>query len=279
MTPNKPGVYQIQSVINSKRYVGSAVNLRRRKIIHFSLLKKQDHFNIHLKNHYNKYGKADLQFSILEYCVKEKLIEREQYYIDTLKPEFNILPTAGSWLGVKHSEETKRKMSKTQKGKIVSEETKRKIRESNIGKKLTEKTKRKISEAGIGRKHSEETKKKIRESGTGLKRTEETKRKIRESWKNREPCSEETKRKMSVAQSGKNNAMYGKHHTEDSNQKNREAHTGIKQSKETIKKRVKKNTGKKRTEEIKRKNSIAMKALWKTPEYRRNRKLINTNFN
>jgi len=72
--------------------------------------------------------------------------------------------------------------------------------------------------------------------------------------------------------------MYGKHHSEESNQKNREAHIGIKQSKETIEKRIKKNTGQKRTKKTKRKNSIAMKALWKTPEYRRNRKLINKNY-
>lgn len=34
------------------------------------------------------------------------MIEREQYYIDTLNPEYNILKIAGSPLGYKHSEET-----------------------------------------------------------------------------------------------------------------------------------------------------------------------------
>lgn len=43
-------------------------------------------------------------------------ISREQSYIDDLKPEFNINPTAGSLLGYKHIEETITKMSEAQKG-------------------------------------------------------------------------------------------------------------------------------------------------------------------
>nr|YP_009262027.1 hypothetical protein [Chrysoporthe austroafricana]AMX22102.1 hypothetical protein [Chrysoporthe austroafricana] len=34
------------------------------------------------------------------------VIEREQYYIDTLKPEYNLLKIAGSSLGYSHTEET-----------------------------------------------------------------------------------------------------------------------------------------------------------------------------
>ena len=48
---------------------------------------------------------------ILEYCKLEDLREREDYYIDSLKPEYNILQKAGSSLGYKHSEEAKIKMS------------------------------------------------------------------------------------------------------------------------------------------------------------------------
>jgi group I intron endonuclease len=35
------------------------------------------------------------------------ILEREQYYLDSLKPQYNILKVAGSPLGTKHSEETK----------------------------------------------------------------------------------------------------------------------------------------------------------------------------
>jgi len=51
---------------------------------------------------------------------------------------------------------------------------------------------------------------------------------------------------------GENNPFYGKHHTEESKEKNAEKHRGLKQSAETIAKRVAKNKGKKRTEETKK---------------------------
>jgi hypothetical protein len=43
---------------------------------------------------------------ILEYCEKVKtvILKSEQYYIDLLKPEYNILTKAGSSLGYKHTE-------------------------------------------------------------------------------------------------------------------------------------------------------------------------------
>ena len=53
-----------------------------------------------------KYGYSNFRLEILEYCAPEECIKREQFYIDTLKPEYNILKLAGSSLGHKHTEET-----------------------------------------------------------------------------------------------------------------------------------------------------------------------------
>jgi group I intron endonuclease len=58
-----------------------------------------------------KHGYANFSLDILEYCEVDALIKREQYYIDLLKPEYNILKVANSKLGSKHSEKTKVKMS------------------------------------------------------------------------------------------------------------------------------------------------------------------------
>ena len=49
------------------------------------------------------------------------LLEREQYYIDTLNPQYNIAKVAGSTLGVLQSETTKQSISKALKGKYVGE--------------------------------------------------------------------------------------------------------------------------------------------------------------
>lgn len=51
------------------------------------------------------YGFDNFTLEILEYCEPSELIKREQYYLDLLKPEYNILKVAGSRLGAKHTPE------------------------------------------------------------------------------------------------------------------------------------------------------------------------------
>lgn len=63
-----------------------------------------------------KYGYSNFTLEILEYCDKLKVVEREQYYIDVLRPKYNLLKVAGSRFGTKHSEDTRDKMSLSQKG-------------------------------------------------------------------------------------------------------------------------------------------------------------------
>lgn len=58
--------------------------------------------------------------------------------------------------------------------------------------------------------------------------------------------SEETKKKISEANKGKNNPMWGKHHSEKTIQKNREAHLGKYHSEETKKKISKFQKGRKK---------------------------------
>jgi group I intron endonuclease len=48
-----------------------------------------------------KHGYSNFGVDILEYCEPNKLITREQHYIDLLKPKYNICKTAGSRLGLK----------------------------------------------------------------------------------------------------------------------------------------------------------------------------------
>ena len=64
-----------------------------------------------------KYGYSNFQLEILEYCDPSIIIEREQYYIDLLIPEYNILKVAGSSFGYKHTVESLKKMSEIAKNR------------------------------------------------------------------------------------------------------------------------------------------------------------------
>lgn len=112
------GIYQIQSVIKPARiYIGSAFNIHRRWKEHIYRLKKNNHDNLKLQNHYNKYGKEDLIFSIIIGCAKEDLISTEQFYIDSKKCWFNLCMKAGSSIGHKWTEEKRKRYIPWNKGK------------------------------------------------------------------------------------------------------------------------------------------------------------------
>jgi group I intron endonuclease len=111
------GIYQILNLTNNKKYIGSSANyLSRRKATHLYYLRKNCHPNIYLQRAWNKYGEQNFRFEILEKCEPDKCIEREQYYIDTIKPEYNILPIANSRLGKRHSSLVRKKISLALKG-------------------------------------------------------------------------------------------------------------------------------------------------------------------
>lgn len=108
------GIYQIQSILLPSRvYVGSAKNIRSRKLSHLNCLRKGKHANYILQAHCKKYGINDLVFTTLEVCPIDQLIPREQHYIDTLKPSFNICKRAGNTIGRPQSNETIEKRKKS----------------------------------------------------------------------------------------------------------------------------------------------------------------------
>jgi group I intron endonuclease len=178
----KSGIYQIRNLLNNKIYIGKSKNLKKRKSRHFSELRNCYHRNKHIQNSFNKDGENNFVFEIKEFCEEDKLIEREQYYIDILKPEYNISQNVTSaFFGLNHTDETKKKISEKLKGRKLSEETKRKIRDARSKQIFSEETKKLLSIKRKGRKLSEETKRKISLGNKGKKVSEETKKKMSES--------------------------------------------------------------------------------------------------
>lgn len=198
------GVYSVTNLKNGKRYVGSSIDLKGRKDVHFSNLRRGISSHKYLKEDYDKYGERSFIFEILEYCEKEIRFEREQYWMNYYKScdrefGYNISVTAGK---VTHTEEMKKNMSERLKGNTYtlgfkqSEETKKRISEAlmgnthGLGIKPSEETRQKHRERmmgnthsngkNIGRVHSEETRRKVSLSKIGSKHSEESKKKMSE---------------------------------------------------------------------------------------------------
>jgi len=107
-------------LVTNKSYVGSSINLAGRLNIYYSnkaMLSKLITRTSIIYSAILKHDYANFSLDILEYCEIDVLIEREQYYLDYLKPEYNILKVVNSRLGSKQSEATKIKISISNKGK------------------------------------------------------------------------------------------------------------------------------------------------------------------
>lgn len=105
----KCGIYRWVCLISNKSYIGSSTNITKRLRRYYSLKYLNNKIirdNSLIYRAILKYGYSNFNLEILEYCNKEDRINREQYYLDLLKPEYNICKTAGSMLGFKHSAKT-----------------------------------------------------------------------------------------------------------------------------------------------------------------------------
>ncbi len=89
------GIYQIKNKTNNKIYVGSSKYIEKRWKRHLSNLKAKKHCNPYLQNSFNKHGEEIFEFTILEECDESQLLIQEQYWIDKLTPEYNIGSVGG----------------------------------------------------------------------------------------------------------------------------------------------------------------------------------------
>lgn len=186
-------IYKTTNNITRKSYIGS--HLCRKP----GYLKSYLGSGIALKDALEKYGKQNFSKEIIEYLdLEADTMISESHYIkkfNTLVPNgYNISPTGGNFKNNKLSEDHKRKISESHKGIKHSEETKKKLRQiskgkipTNKGVPLTNEQKIKLSNSLKGHKPSNETRKKLSKSKIGNKHTKgiswstETKKKISES--------------------------------------------------------------------------------------------------
>jgi group I intron endonuclease len=146
---NKIGIYLWFNNLTEDFYIGSSINLGRRFSSYFneSYLYHPKNQNMIICKSLLKYSYEEFSLIIIENCNEDKLIEREQYWIDNLKPTYNVLNTAYSSIGYKHTEESKILMSELAKLRTHTEETKSKIKDALSGS----------NNPFFGKKHTEES--------------------------------------------------------------------------------------------------------------------------
>lgn len=135
------GIYIIECKESGKRYVGSAVSIKKRWREHRRQLEAGKHHSAYLLRAWAKRGAESFRFSIAVICARTDLLFYEQALIDALKPEYNSAPIAGSMLGFKHSPESRSKMRASRpkgfspmKGLRHSDTAKQKISAGRKGK-------------------------------------------------------------------------------------------------------------------------------------------------
>lgn len=192
------GIYKITNIVNGKIYIGQSTNLKKRK---------NDYKGCHCKsqpkiyNSIKKYGWDNFTFDILFNCSVEELsrLEYDTYmlYCEKVGHDMMLNCIVGGGTTMFISEETRNKISNTLKGRYIgdknpnfgvkhTEESLKKMRDVNIGRELSDEVKKKISDSTKGeknhfynKKHSEESKNKMSESKKGKKNSQETINKLK----------------------------------------------------------------------------------------------------
>jgi len=120
----KTGIYMWIHKESGKTYIGSALELSKRLKCYYSIteLKRVNNYISRALLHHTHSAFSLTILEIIDISSKsveetrKLILSREQYYIDTFMPQYNILQKAGSLLGYKHSEESLVKMSEAKKG-------------------------------------------------------------------------------------------------------------------------------------------------------------------
>lgn len=151
----KSGVYKIVNIVTGQEYYGSSVNIHKRKGEHFNRLKAGKHGNQKLQRSFDKYGIASFSFFVVE--ITSNYINREQYFLDTLNPFFNICKKVNDFTSIPRTKEWSENIAKANRGRKISEETRQRLRDSHLGKipankgiPMSYETKRKVSESKKG---------------------------------------------------------------------------------------------------------------------------------
>jgi group I intron endonuclease len=154
------GIYKIINVVNNKFYVGSAVDLKRRKARHFSELRTGRHNNRHLQAAWVKYGEQAFVFVVVEEVSPDAdLLAAENVWlkehvgkdycynigVDATAPHLGMSGELSPTWGYKHTPEALAQIGIASKARVQSPEEKAKRRSTMRGKPQPAAVRAKIS--------------------------------------------------------------------------------------------------------------------------------------
>lgn len=190
---------------NGKIYIGITLQKPEDRWING----KGYHHNSYMINAINKYGWENIKHEILfDNLTKEQAIEKEieliAFYRSNKRDFGYNIESGGNYAGCV-SEETKKKISNSCKGKTMPREAVERIAEKNRGKKRSPEVCAKLSQQRMGKKRgkrSYEHNENMRKALTGKKRTLEQRQRMSEAQKGKK-MSEEARKKIGLAHKGK----------------------------------------------------------------------------
>ena len=100
---------------------------------------------------------------ILEFTDKDELLSREQHFLDTLEPEYNVLDSAGNSQGYKHTPESIDKISKSSRGRTFSLEARKAIGDA-VKARIADAPMSGAANPFFGKSHTLETRAKLSEA-------------------------------------------------------------------------------------------------------------------
>lgn len=215
-------VYQIRNIISGTYYIGSSSNLYERWRTHRTKLRAGTHPNKHLQSSWDKHREEAFKFECLATFDKVADMEvAEEGFLETAIEDPQCC-NLSRWAKTPWRESGPRH---PKYGVSLSDDTKQALREATLKQWKT-------SDPRTGRKHSKESKQKISTKvqaavaegrGGSFIPTEETRRKMSEALKGNQNAkghvrSEEHRRKLSEAQKGNKN-FFGKTHSEEAKAK------------------------------------------------------------
>lgn len=213
-------IYLHTNLVNGLRYVGKAkgkpANRWGTQGRGYLTKRGEKYVQPYFARAINEYGWDNFSHEILvSNLTNEEACNRETFFIQlfrTTNPQYRYNNTLGGEGSPRRkiSEETRKKMSESQKKRFENP---------------LEREKLKNNKHWLGRHHSEETKRKISQKRKGQHLTAETKEKLSKTLKGRK-LSEETKQKMKAGRQGENANHYGKKHSEESKKKMSESKIG-----------------------------------------------------